>query len=632
MTSCWCARAGVASLVAIAISVAPTPLASEGVAQAAVTPQFSNNTLTLTGDGTAETVTLAVSGANVTHNLAVTNLPGGGGLADNTDFDPGPGKVTVPNTGSVNLVVNVGAGNDNVNVSDPSFAGTPVINGGDGDDTIVGSAALDAVDGGPGNDRITAFRGNDTITGSTGNDVIIWNNGDGSDLDDGGAGADETLIVTGTADDLMTVDQVALTTRFARSNAPFAVEMRAVERLSVSSAAGNDRLASAPDVPVALAIDAGPGDDTVTTGAGADDLAGGDGNDLLSGGAGVDELAGGRGDDVLNGGAGDDHLLWSEGDGSDAINGDDGLDRVEAETSASADTLTLKLEGGRVHFDRPGSEPFASSIASSEVLALNTLGGNDSLVASPGVSLALIADGGAGDDRLTGGDASDTLTGGTGDDQLEGGAGTDVVDGGEGQDSLALRDGEADVGRGGPGTDSAVADAPGLDTIVADVERVERPPLPPDPSPPPPPSSSPPPAATGSTLPLAQTGGIGRIRMTFRAGWTVFDQGVRLESLTLKNLIAGTRIEMSCSVCRRKQTFTAKGSSLRLRDLPSRALRRGQRLVLTATKPDTIGHQIILTVKRYGHTRKAVRRASAAPFLRKDRCLPANSVKPQATC
>jgi hypothetical protein len=38
-------------------------------------------------------------------------------------------------------------------------------------------------------------------TGSTGNDVIVWNNGDGSDLDDGGAGTDETLIVTATADD-----------------------------------------------------------------------------------------------------------------------------------------------------------------------------------------------------------------------------------------------------------------------------------------------------------------------------------------------------------------------------------------------------------------------------------------------
>jgi hypothetical protein len=31
--------------------------------------------------------------------------------------------------------------------------------------------------------------------------VIVWNNGDDSDLDDGGAGTNETLIVTATADD-----------------------------------------------------------------------------------------------------------------------------------------------------------------------------------------------------------------------------------------------------------------------------------------------------------------------------------------------------------------------------------------------------------------------------------------------
>src|SRR4051794_23633773 len=107
-------------------------------------------------------------------------------MEDNTDFDPGPGKLTLPSDGSVALVVDAGAGNDNINVSAPSFSGTPAINGADGDDTIVGSAIADAIDGGPGNDRITAFRGNDTITGNAGNDLIAWNNGDGSDIQDGG--------------------------------------------------------------------------------------------------------------------------------------------------------------------------------------------------------------------------------------------------------------------------------------------------------------------------------------------------------------------------------------------------------------------------------------------------------------
>jgi Ca2+-binding RTX toxin-like protein len=594
----------VTRLLTFALSVALVPLAGEGVARAAVTAQFANNTLTLTGDDSAETLTLGVSGPSVTHNLA-----GQGGFESSTDFDPGPAQVQIPSDGSVNLALHLGGGSDNVNVSVPAFAGAPVIDGGDGDDTLVGSARADTVDGGAGNDRITAFRGNDTINGGTGNDVIIWSNGDGSDIVDAGPGVDESVIVAATADDLMTVEQVGAAARFTRANSPFSLELRATERLSVSSAAGNDRFLAAPDVPLALAIDAGPGDDVITTGAGRD------------------ELIGGSGKDVLNGGAGDDRLLWREGDGSDVLNGDDGVDRVDAELSAGDDSLVLKPDGARVGFERSGPGPFESSIASSEVLALDALGGNDTLVAAAGVKLALIADGGAGDDKLMGTDAPDMLTGGTGDDRLEGGFGNDVVDGGDGRDALALRDGEADVGRGGAGTDSAVADALGVDTVNADVESVDRPPLPPEPAPLPPAS----PAALAAAPPSPAVAKR-RIRMTFSAGWTVFDRGVKVESLTLKNLSSGTRVELSCPICRKRRTLTATGSSLRLRGLPSRVLRRGQKLVLTATKPGWIGHRIVLTVKPYGRTKRAIRQASSAPFRRADLCLPADSVKPQATC
>ena len=40
----------------------------------------------------------------------------------------------MPSDGTTNLVVNGGAGNDNINVPAPAFAGSPVINGDDGDD------------------------------------------------------------------------------------------------------------------------------------------------------------------------------------------------------------------------------------------------------------------------------------------------------------------------------------------------------------------------------------------------------------------------------------------------------------------------------------------------------------------
>src|SRR4051794_41824251 len=85
-----------------------------GVADAAVTSTFANGTLTVTSDDAGDAITVGVTGANIT----------------------APGVNNVPNDGSVNLVVNGGGGNDNINISTPNFAGTPAVNGGDGDDTI----------------------------------------------------------------------------------------------------------------------------------------------------------------------------------------------------------------------------------------------------------------------------------------------------------------------------------------------------------------------------------------------------------------------------------------------------------------------------------------------------------------
>src|SRR3954468_20134680 len=157
-------------IAALALAAGVAALALPGAANAAVTPLFANNTVTLTGDNTSENITLTTVGGNVAHNLPVTGQPGVG-LEDSTDFDPGNGpKVTVPSNGTVNLVINAGGGNDNINVQGASFAANAPINGGDGDDIIVGTAAVDKIDGGEGNDRITGFRGDDPIVGGNGND------------------------------------------------------------------------------------------------------------------------------------------------------------------------------------------------------------------------------------------------------------------------------------------------------------------------------------------------------------------------------------------------------------------------------------------------------------------------------
>ena len=67
-------------------------------------------------------------------------------------------------------------------------AGTDTINGGDGDDLITGGLGDDTINGEQGSDRLFGNAGKDVITGDVGNDEI--DGGLGDDTIDGGQGAD----------------------------------------------------------------------------------------------------------------------------------------------------------------------------------------------------------------------------------------------------------------------------------------------------------------------------------------------------------------------------------------------------------------------------------------------------------
>ena len=419
---------------------AAAALALPSMASAAVTGAVTGNTATLTGDGDADIIAIGINGANLSHNLA--------GFNSAIDFDSvAGGDQTL--TATAGLTINSGAGAD-------------TIAGGPGDDTINGGTELDPIDGGGGNDRITGGPGGtaldrEPIKGNAGNDVMLWNNGDGFDLNDGDAGVDESVMVNGAANDQMSVSPIAGgRTLFDRTNNPFNVDMGTVEKLSVASFAGDDRLTTAPGVTVPMVVDAGPGADDITTG-----------------GA-TDRIVGDRGNDILNAGGGDDTMVWGNGDGDDQMNGQDGLDRIENNLGDAPDVSQISVVAGKVHYARTNA-PFTLDVATSEVFELNTFGGNDTLDVQPGVGalIAITADAGSGDDRLNGGDEADTFFGGLGNDTLEPGAGADAVDGEAGDDTLKVRDGAPDFANGGVGTDSAVADV--VDAL-AGVESADVPP------------------------------------------------------------------------------------------------------------------------------------------------------------
>ncbi|HEX5609566.1 MAG TPA: calcium-binding protein [Solirubrobacterales bacterium] len=376
------------------------------------------------------------------------------------------------------LVVDGKAGNDRFTPAAPGLTTVEItIKAGDGNDVVTGAEGDDTLSGEGGNDTLAGGKGADTVSGGDGDDTMTWNPGDGSDVNDGDAGIDTVQSIGAPVDEVYTYGPANGRVLFQRTTAPaFSIDLTA-EKLIVDGNAGNDQFS--PTIPglQALAI-------TVNGGEGDDSIVGADGKDTLNGDAGNDRLVGGKDQDVHSGGAGDDLIVWNNGDGSDTANGGIGVDTFESNgSSASADLTTLSVVNGQTVFARTNLVPF--TVAFPNVLGGETTGGieavtnnldagDDKFTVSPGLALTVTANGGAGDDQLTGADEEDAFLGGEGDDVLTGGAGNDVLGGEAGDDQLLARDGVADFVRGGAGNDSAQVDAAPIDG-VSDVEDIDAP-------------------------------------------------------------------------------------------------------------------------------------------------------------
>jgi hypothetical protein len=112
-----------------------------------------------------------------------------------------------------------------------------------------------------------------------------------------------------------------------------------------------------------------------------------------------------------------------------------------------------------------------------EAISVNGGVGDDEFVVSPGLaSLLVAADGGSGNDTLSGSDENDSLFGGSGADAITGGGGYDLLDGEEGDDRLFARDRTGDLVRGGTGTDSAQTDSAYVDPTTG-IEALDATPV-----------------------------------------------------------------------------------------------------------------------------------------------------------
>jgi len=152
---------------------------------------------------------------------------GNGGDAVRIDENNGVFSDTIPTT------IEGGNGNDRL----VGGAGAVTIDGGNGDDTLFGGNGNEKLLGGNGNDSIDGNKGNDSAFLGNGNDTFTWDPGDGSDTIEGENGKD-TMVFNG-ANVVDTVDLAADGShlKFFRQPANITMDTKAVDR-SASKASG----------------------------------------------------------------------------------------------------------------------------------------------------------------------------------------------------------------------------------------------------------------------------------------------------------------------------------------------------------------------------------------------------------
>ena len=353
------------------------------------------------------------------------------------------------------------------------------LDGGQGDDLLIGTASRDVLLGG--NDR-------DTLIGGAGDDVLSGDETTGA-LEQGWAVKHATVTIAGGVTSHRTV--------FSKAS------------INSASEGGDDVLYGQGGKDF---IDGGWGEDLLDGGADDDFLKGDQGNDTLAGGSGNDVMLGDNldwggglpsrhhGNDVLDGGSGDDSLGGNGGSdalyggpGNDILQGDDGvLDGVEGDAAhffgddlldggLGDDTLwggggDDLLFGGEGHDDLIGDSPehsvryhgndFLDGGAGDDTL--RGMGGADTLTGGAGADfldgdVSDLQPGGSNNDVLQGGEGNDTLQGGFGADTLYGGAGDDILAGD--YENSAEAEQNADYLHGGSGNDTLLGGA-GNDTLL----------------------------------------------------------------------------------------------------------------------------------------------------------------------
>src|SRR5262249_7064232 len=152
-----------------------------------------------------------------------------------------PGPFTIDIGTSESLVLNANGGDDNFSATGNLAALIQLtVDGGAGNDTILGSNGADTLLGGDGDDFIDGQQGNDTAVLGAGDDVFQWDPGDGNDRVEGGDGTDTMLFNGSAGDEIFTASANGGRVRFTRSLGNIVMDLDDVERIDLNTLGGID--------------------------------------------------------------------------------------------------------------------------------------------------------------------------------------------------------------------------------------------------------------------------------------------------------------------------------------------------------------------------------------------------------
>jgi Ca2+-binding RTX toxin-like protein len=373
-------------------------------------------------EGGVGTDTAEVNGGNGAEQFTAT---ANGARVRFDRVDPAPFALDIGTT--ENLVVNMNGGDDTFSATGNLAALIKItVDGGAGNDTILGSNGVDLLLGGDGNDFIDGQQGNDTSLLGAGDDVFQWDPGDGSDTVEGQDGTDTMLFNGSGVGELFEASANGERVRFTRNVGNIVMDLNDVERIELNALGGTD---------------------SVTV----NDLSGTDMSEIDI------DLAGALGGTTGDGQA--DTVIVN------GTNDDDTVEVLASGTSATVVGLSALVR-------------IANLEAANDQLLINGLGGNDTIsaVTVPAGIMKLTLDGGAGDDTLLGSDAADVFFGGDGDDFMDGEDGNDLAHMGAGDDTFLWNPGDDnDTLEGQDGFDTLLFNGSGASEnidVSANGERV----------------------------------------------------------------------------------------------------------------------------------------------------------------